>query len=51
MDISYYFKHWRDMTRFNRYDRWCEENYDWLVKEKLYNDSEDYSKFINGFKV
>ena len=45
-----YFKIWKDNCSFRRYDRWCEENYEWLAKEQLYNCT-DFTRFISGFKV
>jgi len=46
-----YFKIWKDNCSFRRYDRWCEENYEWLAKEQLYITPTDFTRFIGGFKV
>ena len=35
MSIKYFFKLWKERTRsFNAYDTWCEENFEYLEKEK-----------------
>ena len=51
MDISIYFKHWKNFTRDRMYDKWCDENVEWLVKEPVYQESTDFAKFMVGFKV
>jgi len=51
--VRKYFQHWRDMTSYHRYDRWCEENYLQLQEEEKYraNLTTNHTKFINGFHI
>jgi hypothetical protein len=52
--VRKYFQHWRDMTSYHRYDRWCEENYLQLQEEEekyRANLTTNHTKFINGFHI
>jgi hypothetical protein len=46
--LKFYVQKWKLFVSFQKYDRWCEENHEWLVKEPLYVPSTDYSKFVGG---
>jgi hypothetical protein len=36
MSISYYFKKWRDIVSFRKYDEWCK------IQEELNNENEGW---------
>ena len=45
-----YFKHWRDIVSYRRYDRWCEENYIRFQEEELCaNLKPSNTKFVGSF--
>ena len=46
--IKFYFDKWKQFVSFKKYDRWCNENIEWLVKEPPYRDPTNYLKFVGG---
>jgi hypothetical protein len=42
---SLYFLKWRKLVSFKKYDRWCEENREYLSKQVRKNDN-NYTKFF-----
>jgi hypothetical protein len=45
-NILFYFLKWRQLVTFEKYDRWCEENHDYLSKQVRKNDNNNYTKFF-----
>ena len=46
MDLREFFRIWRQNTSFARYDRWCEEHADELIRETIEKPDPEWSFYI-----